>query len=87
MGFVPDPTLKDGGVALGGSMTGTVRWFKDEKGYGRITGDDGYVYFVHFSGIEMEGYRSLTEGQRVTFEWNGSYADHYRKAVANVRLI
>lgn len=69
--FVPDPELHDGGIALGGSMTGTVRWFKNEKGYGRITGDDGYVYFVHFSAIGVDGYKTLSEGERVRFEWHG----------------
>ena len=33
-------------------LTGTVRWWKDEKGYGRITGDDGYIYFSHFSALQ-----------------------------------
>jgi len=83
--FVPDPELQDGGVALGNSMTGSVRWFKDEKGYGRITGDDGYVYWVHFSAIEVDGYRTLKEGERVRFEWHGGRADHGRKSVENVR--
>lgn len=68
-------------------MAGTVRWFKNEKGYGRITGDDGYVYFFHFSGIDVEGYKMLEEGQRVTFEWHGTRADHRRKAVERVRPI
>jgi hypothetical protein len=36
--------------------SGTVRWFKDEKGYGRVTADDGEVLFVHFSGIVADGY-------------------------------
>jgi cold shock CspA family protein len=35
-------------------LTGTVRWWKDEKGYGRITGDDGYIYFCHVSSIHLE---------------------------------
>ena len=84
--FVPDPTLKNGGVPLGGSMTGTVRWFKEKKGYGRITGDDGYVYWFHFSSIETEGGpRSLTEGQPVTFSWHGTRADFDRKAAEHVR--
>src|SRR5919106_1083987 len=56
--------LEHGGVGLGQTMTGTVRWFKNEKGYGRITGDDDYFYFVHFSSIEMEDYRRLEPGQR-----------------------
>jgi cold shock protein len=85
--FAPDPTLKDGGVSLGHSMYGTVRWFKPDKGYGRITGDDGYIYWVHFSAIEGEGYRELVEGQRVSFTWNGGRQDFDRKAAEHVRLI
>jgi CspA family cold shock protein len=50
---------------------GTVRWFKEEKGYGRITSDDGEVLFVHFGAIIMAGHRSLQAGQRVSFVWNG----------------
>jgi CspA family cold shock protein len=79
--------LVNGGIGLGESMTGTVRWFKNEKGYGRITGDDDYFYWVHFSAIEVEGYKTLAPGQRVTFEWRGGRADHGRKAAENVRPI
>lgn len=47
---------------------GTVKWFKDEKGYGFITGEDGVEVFVHFSSIQADGYKSLAEGQKVTYE-------------------
>ena len=47
---------------------GTVKWFSNEKGYGFIAREDGEDVFVHHSAIEMEGYRSLNEGQRVEFE-------------------
>ena len=47
---------------------GTVKWFKNEKGYGFITGEDGKDVFVHFSAIQMEGYKVLEEGQKVTFD-------------------
>jgi CspA family cold shock protein len=48
---------------------GTVKWFNGEKGYGFITPDDGGKdVFVHHSKIEMEGFRSLSEGQKVDFE-------------------
>jgi CspA family cold shock protein len=48
--------------------TGTVKWFSSEKGYGFITPEDGSKdVFVHFSGIEGEGYKSLTEGQKVEY--------------------
>jgi cold shock protein len=48
--------------------TGTVKWFKDDKGYGFITGEDGTDAFVHFSAIQMEGFKSLQEGQKVTYD-------------------
>jgi CspA family cold shock protein len=47
---------------------GTVKWFSNEKGYGFIEREGGEDVFVHFSAIEGEGYKSLTEGQRVEFE-------------------
>ena len=49
--------------------TGIVKWFNSEKGYGFITVDgEGQDVFVHYSAIQMDGYKSLDEGQRVTFE-------------------
>lgn len=49
--------------------TGTVKWFNAEKGYGFITPDDGSAdVFAHFSAIQTNGYRSLTEAQKVEFE-------------------
>lgn len=48
--------------------TGVVKWFNADKGYGFITMDDGEDVFVHYSAIEMSGYKLLDEGQRVTFE-------------------
>ena len=48
---------------------GTVKWFNDSKGFGFITMDDGSSdVFVHHSSIEMEGFKTLDEGQRVEFE-------------------
>jgi len=48
---------------------GTVKWFNDQKGYGFITADDsGKDVFVHHSGIEAFGFKSLQEGDRVSFE-------------------
>jgi cold shock protein len=48
---------------------GTVKWFNAEKGFGFITIDDsGQDVFVHFSAIDMPGYKSLDEGQAVSFE-------------------
>jgi cold shock protein len=68
-------------------LIGTVRWWKDEKGYGRITGDDGYIYFCHFSALQMDGYKSLRQGQRVEFTAVEAMADHGRAGAANVRMI
>jgi CspA family cold shock protein len=48
--------------------TGKVKWFSNEKGFGFIERDDGDDVFVHHSAIQMDGYRSLTEGQEVQFE-------------------
>lgn len=49
--------------------TGTVKWFNDAKGFGFITPDEGSdELFAHFSAIQATGFRSLKEGQRVTFE-------------------
>ncbi len=48
---------------------GTVKWFNAEKGYGFITPEDGSKdLFVHFSGIEGDGYKSLNEGQKVEYQ-------------------
>jgi len=49
--------------------TGTVKWFNDSKGFGFITPDDGQKdCFVHHSAIQSDGFRTLTEGERVEFE-------------------
>ena len=48
--------------------TGTVKWFNNEKGYGFISQSDGADVFVHYSAIEIAGYKSLEEGQSVEFE-------------------
>jgi CspA family cold shock protein len=47
---------------------GKVKWFSNEKGFGFIEREDGDDVFVHHSAIQMDGYRSLTEGQQVQFE-------------------
>ena len=47
---------------------GTVKWFNERKGYGFIEQEDGPDVFVHFSGISGEGFKSLNEGDQVTFE-------------------
>lgn len=47
---------------------GTVKWFNATKGYGFITTESGEDVFVHYTGIEMNGFKSLEEGDRVVFE-------------------
>lgn len=49
--------------------TGTVKWFNESKGFGFITQDDGGAdVFVHFSAIQSSGFKTLAEGQKVTYE-------------------
>ena len=47
---------------------GTVKWFSNEKGYGFIEREDGEDLFVHFSEIQIDGFKTLNEGQKVEFE-------------------
>jgi CspA family cold shock protein len=49
-------------------VNGTVKWFNDSKGFGFIEQENGEDVFVHFSAIGGDGFKSLTEGQAVTFE-------------------
>ena len=49
-------------------VSGTVKWFNDDKGFGFIEREDGKDVFVHHSAISMEGFKSLKEGQKVTME-------------------
>ena len=63
------PNLTD--LILGGMlliMLGKVKWFNKEKGYGFIEREDGDDVFVHYSAIQEDGFKSLTEGQEVEFE-------------------
>jgi CspA family cold shock protein len=63
-GSPPAFSMKAGNMA-----TGTVKWFNDAKGYGFITPDDGSEdLFAHFSAIQMGGFKTLKEGQKVSFE-------------------
>ncbi|OHW62526.1 cold shock protein 2 [Andreesenia angusta] len=49
-------------------MNGTVKWFNSEKGFGFITGEDGVDVFAHFSQINKDGFKTLEEGQAVSFD-------------------
>ena len=49
-------------------QSGTVKWFNDEKGFGFITPESGPDLFVHFRAIQGNGFKSLKEGQKVTFD-------------------
>jgi CspA family cold shock protein len=61
-------TLFSGRTSLSEVETGTVKWFSNEKGFGFIARESGDDVFVHYSAITMDGYKSLTEGQKVQFE-------------------
>ncbi len=64
-------------------MKGTVKWFDSSKGYGFITGENGQDVFVHFSAIQMDGFKTLKEGDKVEFDiQNGQKGPQ----AANVKL-
>jgi len=67
-----------------GKLTGTVKWFDSKKGYGFITADNGQDVFVHYTGISGTGFRTLEEGERVSFSITES--DKGLKAVEVERL-
>jgi CspA family cold shock protein len=76
------PQVKWGPIQV---STGTVKWFSDDKGFGFITPDEGgRDLFVHFSGINGDGYRSLTEGAKVSYEEENG--DKGPKAVNVVKI-
>jgi CspA family cold shock protein len=63
---------------------GTVKWFNEQKGFGFIQMDDGGDIFVHYSAIQTRGFRTLREGQRVSFEVTDGQKG---PAAANVQVL
>ena len=69
-------------------MTGTVKWFNGAKGYGFITNDEtGEEVFVHFSGIMADGYKTLEEGQKVTFDTECDPQNSSKIRATNVTVV
>lgn len=67
--------------------SGTVKWFNSEKGFGCISNDNGGDdVFVHFSSIASNGYKSLTEGQKVTYDVEKDPKDSRKLRAVNVRI-
>lgn len=65
--------------------TGTVKWFNSQKGFGFLTNDsDGVDVFVHFSAIVSNGFKSLEEGQHVTFDIEADPRDKKKLKATNV---
>ena len=66
---------------------GTVKWFNEEKGFGFIANDNGGGdVFVHFSAIQGEGYKSLREGQHVSYDTEPDPKDSRKMRAVNVRV-
>lgn len=66
---------------------GTVKWFNAEKGYGFISNEEGGEdVFVHFSAIVADGFKTLNEGQSVTFDIEADTKDPNRKRAVNVKV-
>lgn len=66
---------------------GTVKWFNSEKGYGFISSDDGSGdVFVHFSSIQVDGFKTLAEGQKVMFDTEPDPKDVNKLRAKNVSL-
>ena len=69
-------------------MNGKVKWFNAEKGFGFISNDDGGEdVFVHFSAIQADGFRTLSEGQKVTFDTEPDPKNSSKLRAANVVVV
>lgn len=67
---------------------GTVKWFNSEKGFGFISNDNGGEdVFVHFSAIMSDGYKSLSEGQKVSFDTETDPKNSKKLRAVNVRIV
>ena len=66
---------------------GTVKWFNSEKGYGFITAESGEDVFVHFSAIQVDGFKTLNEGQKVSFDTEADPKNASKLRAINVQII
>ncbi len=68
--------------------SGTVKWFNNEKGYGFIENDEtGDDIFVHFSAIQIDGFKTLKEGQKTTFDIEDDPKNVDKKRAVNVQIV
>lgn len=68
--------------------SGTVKWFNSEKGFGFISNDDGSDdVFVHFSAIQSDGYKTLNDGDKVTFDTEQDPKDSSKLRAVNVTVV
>lgn len=65
---------------------GTVKWFNPDKGFGFITSESGEDLFVHFSAIQTDGFKTLNEGQRVSFDTEQDPKNSSKFRAVNVRV-
>nr|WP_071133078.1 cold-shock protein [Alterileibacterium massiliense] len=69
-------------------MNGTVKWFSNDKGYGFIANDEsGEDIFVHFSAIQVDGFKTLKEGQKVTFQEEEDPKNSDKKRAVDVQIV